>query len=62
MKYTQVRIVSTVSGTIVHILLVVLLAYKLEWGWHGVCIASSMNFVARDVSVAIYLSTLDEMK
>ena len=61
MKYTQVRLVSTLSGTVVHVLLIVM-TERFGWGWNGVCIASSMNFVARDLGVAIYISTIQEYK
>ena len=61
MQYTQVRLVSTISGTVVHVLLIFMTNWY-GWGWDGVCIASSMNFVARDLAVTIYISTIKEYR
>ena len=61
MNYTQARLIGTISGTVMHVLLIGM-TYRFGWGWDGVCIASSMNFVARDIGVAIYVSTIKEYR
>ena len=61
MKYTQVRLISTLSGTFVHAILIAM-TERFGWGWEGVCIATSLNFVARDLGVATYVSTIEEYR
>ena len=58
MKYTKARLIGTVTGSILHLMLVYLLVAIGGWGWTGICLATSLGFVARFAALWYYLSSI----
>ena len=62
MKYTMGRLIGTMSGSIVHLILVYLFVVVGGWGWTGICLATSLSLVARFGAAWLYAISRDEYK
>ena len=47
MKYTSARLISNMVATICHVIMIIYFVYSLDWGFDGVCIATSIHFFIR---------------
>ena len=62
MGYTKARLVSNAFATFVHAFLIYLFIYQLDWGFEGVCIATSIQFLVRWIGAVSYLTQVTELK
>jgi Na+-driven multidrug efflux pump len=46
---------STICGALVHLALIGVFVYALDWGYSGVCWATAMVFVTKSVVTQIYI-------
>ena len=62
MKYTSAGLVATGGASICHLIMVIVFVGKLDWGFEGVAIATSIHLFLRYVFSLIYLSTIKELQ
>ena len=60
MKYTKARLIGNLCGSITHLLLIIVFVSQLEMGWRGICLATSLNFVARFTATWTYINSIKE--
>ena len=62
MKYTEVRLISNIIATFVHVILITGFLSFLDLGFKGVAIATSIHFVVRFIVALIYVNSITELK
>ena len=62
MKYTSAGLVATGGASVCHLIMVIVFVGKLDWGFEGVAIATSIHLFLRYVFSLIYLSTIKELQ